>query len=358
MQDFVQEVTNGTRNANSAALEETNNNGTRNANRATLEECSFEDLASAVTARLALARERAAQQLAEVEVAQRKLEEKQRLLEEMEQRIFAITDNVDDLVELNVGGQPMSTTRKVLCSAEGSLLAGMFSGNFDGGHKRDKDDRIFLDVDPDLFKKLLSHLRLRRIASPDCPAPLPHVTEDQRAEYEMLVKYYGLETFMYGDVGQSGNIFERIAELAGVNQSKLQSAEMVRIILSSTGGVPAPNHEEVLGPTGFHERSLENSYGAHPNTITIKFMRHRVRVEAMELRAKVADIVAHMSNQWTFRHGSESINMSFSFSRVEPETGRMDIVGLGGSFADEVVWTFPRDFCLEHIVLYGRVMAK
>uniref|UniRef100_A0A7S4PT73 BTB domain-containing protein n=1 Tax=Alexandrium monilatum TaxID=311494 RepID=A0A7S4PT73_9DINO len=339
-------------------MQETTSNGSRNANRATLEECSFEDLAAAVTMRLEQARERTAQQLAEVEAAQRKLDEKKQHLEEMEQRIFAVADNGDDLIELNVGGQHMSTTRKVLCSAEGSLLHGMFSGNFDSGHKRDKDGRIFLDVDPDLFKKLLSHLRLRRISSPECPAPLPHVPEDQRAEYEMLVKYYGLDTFMYGDVGQSSNIFERIAELACVNQSKLQTAELVRITLSSTGGVPAPNHEEVLGATGFHERSLENSYGAHPNTITIKFLRHRVRVEAMELRAKVADIVAHMANQWSFRHGSESIDMSFSFSRVEPETGRLATTGLSGSFTDEVVWFFLRDFCLEHIVLYGRVMAK
>lgn len=35
----------------------------------------------------------------------------------------------------------MSTTRAVLTSAEGSFLAGMFSGNFDAGHKRDKEPR-------------------------------------------------------------------------------------------------------------------------------------------------------------------------------------------------------------------------
>jgi len=326
--------------------------------RALLEEASYEELAAAVTARLVQDRERAAQQLAEVECAERKLEEKQRALEEMEKRIFAITDSVDDVVELNVGGQHMSTTRAVLCSAEGSLLAGMFSGNFDTGHKRDKDNRIFIDVDPPLFAKVLSHLRLRRIASPDCPAPLPQIPEELRPEYDMMVKYFGLESFMYGDVGSSGNVFQRIAELGGIPQGKLQTHEHVRVVLSSTGGVPATNHEEVLGPTGFHERSLENSYGAHPNTITIKFVRHRVRVEAMELRAKVADIVAHMSNQWTFRHGNESVNMSFNFSRVEPETGRMETAGFGPSFVDEVVWTFPRDFCLEHIILYGRVMAK
>merc|ERR550525_344980 len=244
----------------------------------------------------------------------------------------------------------MSTTRGVLCSADGSLLHGMFSGSFDGGHKRDKDGRIFLDVDPPLFAKVLSHLRLRRIASPDCPAPLPHVPEDMRPEYDMMVKYYGLESFMYGDASSSGDIFQRIAELTGVNQMKLQTHEIVRIILSSTGGVPATNHEEVLGATGFHERSLENSYGAHPNTITVRFLKHRVRVEGMELRAKVADIVAHMSNQWTFKHGKETLNMQYNFTRAEPFTGRLETPGFGPGFVDEVTWTFPRDFCLEHIV--------
>jgi len=245
----------------------------------------------------------------------------------------------------------------VLCSAEGSLLAGMFSGNFDDGLKRDKDNRVFLDVDPPLFSKILSHLRLRGIASPECPAPLPQIPDELRAEYDMLVRYFGLESFMYGDGGSSGNIFQKIAELAGVEQLKLQTNELIRIILSSTGGVPASNHEEVLGPVGFHERSLENSYGAHPNTITIKFWKHRVRVEGMELRAKVADATAHMSNQWTYRHGTEIVNMQHSFSRTDPATGRLD-VSFSPTFVDEVQWTFPRDFCLEHIVLYGRVMPK
>jgi len=332
--------------------------GSTNGRWAQLEDASLEELAAAVTSRLCLDKERAAQQLMEVEAAERKLEEKQRTLEDMERRIFAITDGVDDVVELNVGGTPMSTTRAVLCSAEGSLLAGMFSGNFDKGHKRDKDNRIFLDWDPTIFAKVLSHLRLRRIASPECPAPLPHVPEELKAEYDMMVSFFGLDSFMYGDLGTSGPIFQRIAELANVPQHKLQTHEIVRVSLSSTGGVPATNHEEVLGPTGFHERSLENSYGAHPNTITIKFCKHRVKVEAMELRAKTADIIAHMSNQWSFRHGNETINMSFNFSRVEPDTGRMETPGFGPSFVDEVMWTFPRDFCLEHIVLHGRVMSK
>jgi hypothetical protein len=323
-----------------------------------LEEANYEDLAAAVTQRLENDRESAKQQLASIERAEKQLESRFQQLEEMEKRLFAVADGCNDVVELNVGGQLISTSRSVLRSAEGSLLAGMFSGNFDQGLRRDKDDRIFLDVDPPLFNKILSHLRLRLIARPECPAPLPQVPDELRAEYDMLVRYFGLEHFMYGDGGSSGNILQKIAELAGVDQLKLQTSELIRIILSSTGGVPASNHEEVLGPAGFHERSLENSYGAHPNTITIRFWKHRVLVDGMELRAKVADATAHMSNQWTFRHGTEISNMQHQFSRSEPATGHIDVSFNKPSFVEEVQWTFPRDFCLEHIVLYGRVMWK
>jgi hypothetical protein len=297
------------------------------------------------------------QQRAAVKSAEQRLETKQRKLEDLKSRLFGLAEGAYDIVDLNVGGQLISTQRSVLRSAEGSLLSGMFSGNFDNGLKRDKDGRIFLDVDPSLFGKILSHLRLRGIASPDFPAPLPHIPEELQLEYDLLVKYFGLESFMYGDGGGSGNIFQKIAELTGADQSKLQTHEMLRIILSSTGGVPISNHEEVLGPYGFNERSLENSYGAHPNTITISFWKHRVHVEGMELRAKIADAMAHMSNTWTFRHGSEIVNMQHAFTRTNPCTGRLDVL-FGPAFVEEVQWSFPKDFCLEHIVLYGRVMSK
>mmetsp|Transcript_24336 Transcript_24336/g.54198 ORF Transcript_24336/g.54198 Transcript_24336/m.54198 type:complete len:326 (-) Transcript_24336:310-1287(-) len=321
------------------------------------EEWTYEDLAACMSARIAEDRERNASQLAALGAAEERLDEKQRGLEELERRIFCIADGVHDVVELNVGGQLMSTTRAVLCSAEGSLLAGMFSGNFDGGLKRDRADRIFLDVDPALFARVLSHLRLRRIASPEFPAPLPQVPEDLRVEYDMMIRYFGLENFMYGDSGSRGNIFQRLAELCHVSQGKLQTHGLLQVVLSSTGGVTAPYHEEVLSKDGFHEVSLENSYGAHLNTITIKFLKHVVRVEAMEMRAKVADVASHMSNQWTFRHGVESASMQFAFSRLEPCTGRLE-VDFGPDLVDEVQWSFLGDFCLEHIILYGRVVPQ
>lgn len=323
-------------------------------------EASYEELAEAMEARVAQGREDLAERQQKTEAAELRLEEKQRALEETERRIFEFADGVQDVVELNVGGKVICTTREVLCSAKGSLLSGLFSGSFENGHKRDKEGRVFLDVDPPIFKKLLSHLRLRQLASPDCPAPLPHVPDEMRPEYDMVIKYFGLDAFMYGtEMWPSGNIFKRVAELTSLSQMKLQTGEAIRIVLSTTGGVPAANHEEVLGPTGFHERSLENSYGAHPNTLQILFLKHRVRVEAMELRAKVADITAHMSNQWTFKHGKEIISMYFNFTRTASCTGRLETAGLELTpFVDEVLWTFPRDFCIEHIVLHGQVMPK
>jgi len=320
-----------------------------------LEDAPYEDLTAALSRKLEQDRVEQSKRLLELDEAEKRLEDKQRQLEGVEQRIFSVLGSADDVVELNVGGQSMSTTRAVLCSAEGSLLAGMFSGNFDDGIKRDKDGKFFLDVDPPLFAKVLSHLRLRRVASPDSPAPLPVISDDTRSEFDMMVKYFGLENFMYGE-GLSGNVFERIADLTGAPQSRLQTHDVITITLSSTGGVPATNHEEVLSSSGFHERSLENSYGAHPNTITIKFKKHRVRVDAMELRAKAADVLAHMSTQWAFRHGTVSVNMGYAFTRTESATGRLD-VNVGTVFADEVQWTFPKDFCLEHVILHGRVMC-
>mmetsp|Transcript_95942 Transcript_95942/g.311144 ORF Transcript_95942/g.311144 Transcript_95942/m.311144 type:complete len:343 (+) Transcript_95942:96-1124(+) len=323
-----------------------------------LSEASYEQLAQMVSVRLSQDCKHAEQRLREIEVEEKVLDGKRAVLEDMEKKIVEMTGQFDDIVELNVGGQPMSTTRSVLCLAEGSLLAGMFSGNFDSGHKRDKEGRVFLDVDPPVFARVLSHLRLSRIATPECPAPLPHVPEDLKPEYDMLIKYLGLESFMYPVIANSGNIFQSIAELAGVCQGKLQTCDLVKITLSTTGGVPATNHEEVLGPTGFHERSMENSYGALPGVVTIRFLKHRVKVEAMELRAKLADIPAHMSNHWDFIHGTDYIGMNFAFSRQAVSTGRLPVPNFGRQYVDEVQWSFPRDFCLEHIVLHGRVISK
>ena len=35
--------------------------------------------------------------------------------------------------------------------------------------------------------------------------------------------------------------------------------------------------------------------------------------------------MAHMSNQWVFRHGAETVNMQHAFTRSDPSTGRLEV---------------------------------
>lgn len=327
---------------------------------------SYEDLASALVAQLEKDRQDLAKRLHEVKAATQQMEEKKRELEEIERRIFGIADGVDDIVELNVGGTPMSTTRAVLCSVSGSMLSGLFSGNFEKGHKRDGDGKVFLDVDPAIFTKVLSHLRLRRIASPECPAPLPQVPQEVRAEFDMLINYYGLDTCIPPS-SSSINIFETIAEEGGVDQGKLLTNGLVNIVLTSSGGATADKYETLLSRDGIDNRScsaVENSFQTRPSTIQITFLKHRVRVEAMELRTSNScmsprQTICQISSQWRFKHGSREVDMEHDFSLSGLDTGRLEMQTLSSTPpVDEVSWTFPEDFSLVHIVLHGWVFAK
>ena len=83
----------------------------------------------------------------------------------------------------------MSVTRATLMrSGDGSMLAAMFSGNWEKGHKRDSQGRIFLDANPYCFDMLLSFLRLKGIEDPAAPMPFPKVTKDRKIEIEALGK--------------------------------------------------------------------------------------------------------------------------------------------------------------------------
>ncbi len=53
---------------------------------------------------------------------------------------FVVSD--DDIIDLNVGGQRLSTTRSTLCQVEGSFLASMFSGRWEDSLKRGSHDKI------------------------------------------------------------------------------------------------------------------------------------------------------------------------------------------------------------------------
>ncbi|CEM32303.1 unnamed protein product [Vitrella brassicaformis CCMP3155] len=62
--------------------------------------------------------------------------------------------SADDLLLLNVRGTHVSVRRKHLTSIEGSLLALLFGGQWDGRLVRDEDSRVFIDMDGEAFKAI------------------------------------------------------------------------------------------------------------------------------------------------------------------------------------------------------------
>jgi hypothetical protein len=65
-----------------------------------------------------------------------------------------------DVIRLNVGGEPMMTTRATLTRVSKSVLATMFNGRWEHKLGNDKDGNIFLDFNPMLFRHLLDQLRV------------------------------------------------------------------------------------------------------------------------------------------------------------------------------------------------------
>ncbi|CAB4010635.1 Chaperone dnaK2 [Paramuricea clavata] len=108
------------------------------------------------------------------------------------QRMKAADVSDDDIIRLNIGGQKLTTARSTLCQVEGSLLATMFSGRWEDSLKRDEDGAVFFDFNPLYFGFILDYLRAKKIATPESPAPLPKVPDDQMKHFTNLLEYLGL----------------------------------------------------------------------------------------------------------------------------------------------------------------------
>ena len=109
------------------------------------------------------------------------------------ERMETVSVRDDDIIHLNVSGVKLTTNRSTLCQVEGSLLASMFSGRWEDSVQRDQDGAVFLDFNPQHFTVILDYLRVKKIATPENPAPLPKVPVYQRKEFNILVEYLGLK---------------------------------------------------------------------------------------------------------------------------------------------------------------------
>ena len=125
-------------------------------------------------------------EIVESERAKMKAEVEAYEAEKLKMNAVKVSD--DDVINLNVGGQKITTKRSTLCQVEGSLLASMFSGRWENKLSRDKDGCVFFDFNAQHFLLILEFLRVKKIASPE----KPKVPEDQVNNFYSLVEYLGL----------------------------------------------------------------------------------------------------------------------------------------------------------------------
>lgn len=121
---------------------------------------------------------------------------------EVERALFGSTGaELDDAVSLNLGGEAhIMVLRSTLTQCEDSMLAAAFSGRWD--LPKDSDGSVFVDFEPSLFVPLVQHMRMRRIEDPSDPTPPPCLETPQlEARFQRMLKYYGLEEFIYRDRG-------------------------------------------------------------------------------------------------------------------------------------------------------------
>lgn len=83
------------------------------------------------------------------------LNEERRKWTEEKMTMEELAASASPIVNLNVGGEIITTLRATLTLAEGSLLATMFSGKWEDKLMKDANGHIFLDYDPVVSRKLV-----------------------------------------------------------------------------------------------------------------------------------------------------------------------------------------------------------
>lgn len=110
---------------------------------------------------------------------------------------YGITGGGGPIVELNVGGTDMDVLRADLVRAEDSVLADMFSGRWEGRLPRDSRGRVFIDVSPTCFRKIVGFLVKLGIAKPGKVLDLPTLSADEKPSFDHLVLVLGLWPHVY-----------------------------------------------------------------------------------------------------------------------------------------------------------------
>jgi hypothetical protein len=115
-----------------------------------------------------------------------------------------------DIMVLNVNGTEMFARRDTLTIVEGSRLEALFSGRWENQLLRDSKGRIFLDLNPLAFRKILEYLYILKIKDEEDDNPgLPYVSKDIKLDFDehmdFLALYKTLTNIQRQSTSQSAN---------------------------------------------------------------------------------------------------------------------------------------------------------
>jgi len=99
----------------------------------------------------------------------------------------------EDLLEINAGGQIVAATRKTLTRLVGTRLEALFSGRWEKKLLRDRNGRVFLDVNASCFRSIVDYLNELGISSPEDPPDPPHVDEGDEIFLGRLLTVFGMD---------------------------------------------------------------------------------------------------------------------------------------------------------------------
>lgn len=103
-----------------------------------------------------------------------------------------------EIMHLNVGGTELFASRQTLTTIESSNLEVLFRGDMDGNLVRDEEGRVFMDVDPCLFQKIIEYLQAVQIANDminghDNTPAVPSVDLGDHETFTKYLDFFGVK---------------------------------------------------------------------------------------------------------------------------------------------------------------------
>ena len=134
----------------------------------------------------------------ELDAREEKLRKAEEIFEVDRTTVYGDT-NPMDVLHLNIGGTGTTILRRTLTSVPGSMLASKFSGRWDDGLEKDKDDNFFIDEEFSLFHPMLKYLRKKAHGIDKYPLDSPkHLGEGNTTQdFYRMVEYYGMTNGIY-----------------------------------------------------------------------------------------------------------------------------------------------------------------